>query len=88
MHFSKLGPSRRQGQMGSQLDSFSGTGIRVMQEFFDLGKMPLGVNEMSIIILPKKDGSKLLTDFRPISLCNVIYKVISKCLVNRLRPLL
>jgi hypothetical protein len=50
--------------------------------------MPSGVNETAIVLLPKKEELDQLKDFRPISLCNVIYKVISKCLVNRLRPLL
>ena len=31
---------------------------------------------------------KELKEFHPISLCNVVYKIVSKCLVNRLRPLL
>jgi hypothetical protein len=50
--------------------------------------MPLGVNDTIIVLLPKKEEPDQLKDFRPISLCNVIYKVVSKCLVNRLRPIL
>jgi hypothetical protein len=50
--------------------------------------MPPGVNETTIVLLSKKEDPKMLKDFRPISLCNVIYKMVSKCLVNRLRSLL
>jgi hypothetical protein len=50
--------------------------------------MPACVNETAIVLLPKKDEPEVLRDFRPISLCNIIYKVVYKCLVNRLRPML
>jgi hypothetical protein len=62
--------------------------VRGVKEFFGSGVMPPWINDTSIVLIPKKERHELLKDFRPISLCNVIYKVISKCLVNRLRPLL
>lgn len=62
--------------------------ISAAQLFFDSGHMPDGVNLKTIVLIPKIDEPVKLSDFRPISLCNVIYKVIAKCLVNRLRPLL
>jgi hypothetical protein len=40
------------------------------------------------VLIPKKTDPKVLKDFWLISLCNIIYKVVSKCLVNSLRPLL
>ena len=40
------------------------------------------------MMIPKIANPLKVMDFRHISLCNVIYKVVSKCLVNRLRPLL
>jgi hypothetical protein len=50
--------------------------------------MPPTVNETPIVLIPKKDHPEMLKDYRPISLCNVIYKIVSKCMVNRLRPLM
>jgi hypothetical protein len=62
--------------------------IRGVKKLFEMGQMPLAMNETAIILIPKKIELELLKDFRPISLCNVIYKVVVKCLVNMLRPLL
>jgi hypothetical protein len=59
-----------------------------VQQFFASGKMPAEINEAAIVLIPKVDKPELLKEFRPISLCSVIYKIVSKCLVNRLRPLL
>jgi hypothetical protein len=50
--------------------------------------MPDGINDSAIVLILKTKTPASLKDYRPISLCNIIDKVVSKCLVNRLRPLL
>lgn len=62
--------------------------IRAIKYFFATGNMPQGVNDTTIVLIPMVKNPTDLKDFRPISLCNVIYKIISKCLVNRLWPIL
>lgn len=45
-------------------------------------------NNTFISLIPKKGVCLCFEDFRPIALCNTIYKVISKVIANRLKPLL
>lgn len=52
--------------------------------FFQTGHLLKEVNQIFITLIPKEDRPEELGKFRPISLCNSTYKIISKCMVNRI----
>jgi hypothetical protein len=62
--------------------------IAAVRKFFRDGEMPTEVNETIIVLIQKNDDPQSLKDYRPIALCNVIYKIVAKCIANRLRPIL
>jgi hypothetical protein len=55
---------------------------------FETGEFPLSLSETLVALIPKVDCPTNFKEFRPISLCNTVYKLITKILVNRLRPFL
>lgn len=46
------------------------------------------INHAQVVLIPKVKVPLRVGDFRPISLCNVIYKIITKVLANWLKPIL
>jgi hypothetical protein len=46
------------------------------------GKISRSLNATFLVLIPKKDIPLTFSDFRPISLCNLIYKLISKVISN------
>ena len=59
--------------------------VNAMLDYLHSGVMGLNINHTNIVLIPKIKSTERMSDFRPISLCNVIYKIISKVLANRLK---
>ena len=54
----------------------------------NLGSLLKSINHTFITLIPKVHDLERVSEFRPISLCNMICKIVSKVIANRLKPLL
>ena len=52
------------------------------------GAILKSINHTFITLIPKVNNLEKVSNFRPISLCNVIYKIVSKDIANHLKPML
>lgn len=70
------------------MESFGARGVNLVRNFFESGKLPDSLNENFIALIPKIENHITPVDFRPISLSNALYKLISKILATRLKSFL
>ena len=58
---------------------------RAIKEFFSSGKLLGELNNTIISLVPKNKNPIVVTDYRPIACCGVVYKGISKVITNRIK---
>ncbi|KAL0439822.1 UNVERIFIED_CONTAM: hypothetical protein Slati_2465200 [Sesamum latifolium] len=61
---------------------------RAIMDFFVTGRLLKQANSTLISLIPKVSNPTVVAEFRPISCCNVLYKLITKILVQRMRGIL
>jgi hypothetical protein len=61
---------------------------RAVLKFLNGGVLAEEINLTTVVLIPKIRNPREMKHFRPISLCNIIYKICSKVLANRMRVFL
>ncbi|KAL9665225.1 hypothetical protein QQ045_020638 [Rhodiola kirilowii] len=62
--------------------------IKEVKDFWACGMLDKEINRTLIVLIPKKKDAIRVEDWRPISLCTVAIKIITKIIVSRLQPIL
>ena len=62
--------------------------LKVVQQCQRVGKVLGALNSTFLALIPKKQNPSSFEEFKPISCCNVVYKIIEKIIAQRLNPIL
>ncbi|XP_028083204.1 uncharacterized protein LOC114284477 [Camellia sinensis] len=62
--------------------------LKFMADFHENGKLVKGLNASFVSLIPKQENPTSIQDYRPISLINSMYKILSKVLASRLKQVL
>ena len=91
--FWSMKPYKAPGSDGLHADFFQrfwlivGDSVRKeVEKVFIERKVPKYLNNTHIVLIPKIQGPKTIGNYKPISLCKSVYKIITKILVAKIRP--
>lgn len=62
--------------------------LKAVEQSWKEGKIHRFINSTFLNLIPKCENPKSYANFRLISLCNLFYKLITKIISNRLKPIL
>jgi hypothetical protein len=62
--------------------------LAMVEDSRSSGAIVGGLNSTFLTLIPKANKPSTFDDFRPISLCNLCYKIISKIIANQIKPFL
>lgn len=62
--------------------------VQIIKAFWHSGKLIRKLNYTNLVLIPKVKCPKNMMQYRPIALCNVIYKILAKILTNRLKTMM
>ena len=83
------GPDGMSGHFFQQFWKRSGEDLtKMVQDFFETEVLEKGMNNTNVCLIPKTLTIKKMCKCRHISLCNVVYKIISKQMTRRLNKVL
>lgn len=55
------------------------------KRWLDTNCFPNELNNINVVLVPKKENAVCMKDLKPIALCNVLYKIMAKVLANKIK---